>query len=460
MCGPMHRVEQTLLEIKDMINCGNYSSLREELSLLDPADAAWLLGELNESEWVPVFRLLPKETAAEAFSQLESDEQQVLIEGFTDRELQAVLSKLYADDAADLVEEMPANVVKRILRHTDPQKRAVINQLLKYPKNSAGSIMTTEFMDLKAQMTVAQAFDRIRRVGLERETIYTCYVTDQNRRLEGVVTILELLIASPQETIGALMNRDVIHFNTYDDREAVARAFDKYDFLAFPVADGEGRLVGIVTVDDAMEVMVEEDTEDIEKMAAILPTDKPYLKTGVFDTFKKRIPWLLILMISATFTGRIIAGFEAALAARAVLISFIPMLMDTAGNTGSQSSVTVIRSLSLNELQFKDLFRVVWKEIRVAVLCGAVLAAANFLKIILVDNLLFDAKISTIVAAVVCLTLCCTVLVAKTVGCVLPMVAKKLRFDPAVMASPFITTIVDAIALLIYFAIAVILLKI
>ncbi len=456
----MHRVEQTLLKIKDMINCGNYSSLREELSFLGPADAAWLLGELNEREWVPVFRLLPKETAAEAFSQLEPDEQQVLIEGFTDRELQAVLSKLYADDAADLVEEMPANVVKRILRHTDPQKRAVINRLLKYPKDSAGSVMTTEFMDLKAQMTVAQAFDRIRKVGLERETVYTCYVTDQNRRLEGVVTILELLVASPQETIGALMNRDVIHFNTYDDREAVARAFDKYDFLAFPVADGEERLVGIVTVDDAMEVMVEEDTEDIEKMAAILPTDKPYLKTGVFETFKKRIPWLLILMISATFTGRIIAGFEAALAAQAVLISFIPMLMDTAGNTGSQSSVTVIRSLSLNELQFKDLFRVVWKEIRVAVLCGVVLAAANFLKIILIDNLLFDAQISIIVAAVVCLTLCCTVLVAKSVGCVLPMVAKRLGFDPAVMASPFITTIVDAIALLIYFAIAVILLKI
>lgn len=456
----MHRVEQTLLEIKDMINCGNYSSLRRELALLDPADAAWLLGELDESEWVPVFRLLPKETAAEAFSQLEPDEQQVLIEGFTDRELQAVLSELYADDAADLVEEMPANVVKRILRHTDPQKRAVINQLLKYPKDSAGSIMTTEFMDLKAQMTVAQAFDRIRKVGLERETVYTCYVTDQNRRLEGVVTILELLIASPQETIGTLMNCDVIHFNTYDDREAVARAFDKYDFLAFPVADGEGRLVGIVTVDDAMEVMVEEDTEDIEKMAAILPTDKSYLKTGVFETFKKRIPWLLILMISATFTGRIIAGFEAALAAQAVLISFIPMLMDTAGNTGSQSSVTVIRSLSLNELQFKDLLRVVWKEVRVAVLCGVALATANFIKILLIDNLLFDAQISIIVAAVVCLTLCCTVLVAKVVGCVLPMVAKKLGFDPAVMASPFITTIVDAISLLIYFAIAIILLKI
>ena len=456
----MHRVEQTLLEIKDMINCGNYSSLRSKLALLDPADAAWFLGELEESEWVPFFRLLPKETAAEAFSQLEPDEQQVLVEGFTDRELQAVLSELYADDAADLVEEMPANVVKRILRHTDPQKRAVINQLLNYPKDSAGSIMTTEFMDLKPQMTVAQAFERIRKVGLERETVYTCYVTDQNRRLEGVVTILELLIASTEETIGALMNRDVIHFNTHDDREAVARAFDKYDFLAFPVADGEGRLVGIVTVDDAMEVLVEEDTEDIEKMAAILPTDKSYLKTGVFETFKKRIPWLLILMISATFTGRIIAGFEAALAAQAVLISFIPMLMDTAGNTGSQSSVTVIRSLSLNELQFKDLFRVIWKEVRVAVLCGLALAVANFFKIILIDNLLFDAQISIVVAVVVCLTLCCTVLVAKTVGCVLPMVAKKLKFDPAVMASPFITTIVDAIALLIYFAIAVILLKI
>ena len=450
----MRRVEQRLFEIKDMINCGNYSSLRSELSLLDPADAAWLLEELEESEWSFVFRLLPKETAAETFSQLDSDKQQVLIEGFTDRELQAVLSKMYADDAADLVEEMPANVVKRILRHTDPQKRSVINQLLKYPKESAGSIMTTEFMDLKAQMTVAQAFDRIRKVGFERETVYTCYVTDQNRRLEGVITILELLIASPVETVGALMHRDVIFFNTHDDQEAVARAFDKYDFLAFPVADGEGRLVGIITVDDAMEVLVEEDTEDMEKMAAILPTDKPYLKTGVFETFKKRIPWLLVLMISATFTGRIIAAFEAALAAQAVLVSFIPMLMDTAGNTGSQSSVTVIRSLSLDELRFGDLPRVVWKEIRVAVFCGVILAMANFVKIILVDNLLFHAQISILVAAVVCLTLCCTVLVAKAVGCVLPMVAKRFGFDPAVMASPFITTIVDGIALLIYFAIA------
>ncbi len=454
----MRRVEQRLFEIKGMINSGNYSSLRSELSMLDPADAAWLLKELDESEWSPVFRLLPKETAAETFSQLDPDEQRILIESFTDRELQAILSEMYADDAADLVEEMPANVVKRILRHTDPQKRSAINQLLKYPKDSAGSIMTTEFMDLKAQMTVAQAFDRIRKVGLERETVYTCYVTDQNRRLGGVITVLELLVASPEETIGALMNRDVIFFNTHDDREGVARAFDKYDFLAFPVADREGRLVGIITVDDAMEVLVEEDTEDIEKMAAILPTDKPYLKTGIFETFKKRIPWLLVLMISATFTGRIIAGFEAALASQAVLISFIPMLMDTAGNTGSQSSVTVIRSLSLDELRFKDLFRVAWKEIRVAMLCGLALAMANFVKIILIDNVLFHAQISVLVAAVVCLTLCCTVLVAKTVGCMLPMVAKNLGFDPAVMASPFITTIVDAIALLIYFAISFVLL--
>lgn len=456
----MRRVERALLEIKGMIDCGNYSSLRSELAFLDPADAAWLLGELGEDEWIPFFRLLPKETAAEAFSQLEADEQKVLVEGFTDRELQAVLAEMYADDAADLVEEMPANVVKRILRHTDPQKRAVINQLLNYPKDSAGSMMTTEFMDLKAQMTVAQAFERIRKVGVERETVYTCYVTDKNRRLEGVITIWEMLIASPEETVGALMNSDVIFFNTNDDREQVARAFDKYDFLAFPVADGEGRLVGIVTVDDAMEVLVDEDTEDIEKMAAILPTDKPYLKTGVIETFKKRIPWLLILMISATFTGRIIAGFEAALAAQAVLISFIPMLMDTAGNTGSQSSVTVIRSLSLNELQFKDLISVLWKELRVAALCGAVLTGANFLKIILIDNLLFRAQISILVAAVVCLTLLCTVLVAKAVGCILPMVAKRLGFDPAVMASPFITTIVDAISLLVYFTIALALLKI
>lgn len=456
----MHKVERIMNELKDHIQNGKYSPLRSLLVLLEPVDVAWLLGELEEEERSPVFRLLPKETAAEVFAELEPDEQQALIEDFADRELKDILAGLYSDDAADLVEEMPASVVKRILRQTDPQKRAVINQLLNYPKDSAGSIMTTEFMDLKADMTVKEAFERIRKVGLERETVYTCYVTNRNRKLEGVITVLEMLVAQPEQLIGDLMNRNVIFFQTIDDQEEVARAFDKYGFLAFPIVDKETRLVGIVTVDDAMEVIEEENTEDIEKMAAIVPTDKPYLKTGVFETFSKRIPWLLILMISATFTGRIIAGFEAALATQAVLISFIPMLMDTAGNTGSQSSVTIIRSLSLEELRFKDLFRVIWKEIRVAVLCGIALAVANFIKMILVDNLLLGANISLLVAAVVCLTLCCTVVVAKLVGCALPMLAKKIGFDPAVMASPFITTIVDAIALLVYFAIAMNVLKI
>jgi magnesium transporter len=456
----MRTVERLLDELEENIQNGKYSPLRSKLELLEPVDIAWLLGEVAEEERAPVFRLLPKEMAAEVFAELEPDEQEALIEVFADRELKAVLDGLYSDDAADLIEEMPANMVKRILKQTDPQKRNVINQLLNYPKDSAGSIMTTEFMDLKADMTVQEAFDRIRKVGLERETVYTCYVTDRNRKLEGVITVLELLVASPKDTVGELMNRNVIYFNTHDDQEEVARAFDKYGFLAFPIADKEGRLVGIVTVDDAMEVIEEENTEDIEKMAAIVPSDKPYLKTGIFETFKNRIPWLLILMISATFTGRIIAGFEAALATQAVLISFIPMLMDTAGNTGSQSSVTVIRSLSLDELDFKDLFRVIWKEIRVAVLCGIVLSAANFLKILLVDDLIFGAAVSPLVAAAVCLTLCCTVLVAKIVGCTLPMLAKKIGFDPAVMASPFITTIVDAIALLIYFGIAILLLGI
>lgn len=456
----MRTVERIIEELREHIKNGKYSPLRSMLELLEPVDVAWLLGELEEEERAPVFRLLPKEMAAEVFAELEPDEQQALIEDFADRELKAVLEGLYSDDAADLVEEMPASVVKRILRHTDPQKRAVINQLLNYPKDSAGSIMTTEYMALRPDMTVMQAFDRIRQVGLERETVYTCYVTDRNRKLQGVITVLEMLTARPEQLISELMNENVIFFNTLDDQEEVARAFDKYGFLAFPVADKENRLVGIVTVDDAMEVIEEENTEDIEKMAAIVPTDKPYLKTGVFETFSKRIPWLLILMISATFTGQIIASFETALAAQAVLISFIPMLMDTAGNTGSQSSVTIIRSLSLDELDFKDLFRVIWKEIRVAVLCGAALAAANFIKILLVDNLIFGAGVSLPVALVVCLTLCCTVLVAKFVGCALPMMAKKVGFDPAVMASPFITTIVDAIALMIYFAIAVMVLKI
>ena len=441
----MERLEPALSELKELLENGKYSPIRSTLEHWEPADIAWLLGQLGD-EMTPVFRMLPKEQAAEVFAEMEPDEQQLLIEGFTDRELKNIVDGLFNDDAADLVEEMPANVVKRILRQTDPQKRTIINQLLRYPKDSTGSIMTTEYISLKAEMTVQEAFERIRRVGLKSETVYTCYVTNPNRKLEGVVTVRELLLADPTDQVGELMERDVVFFHTTDDRELVARSFDKYDFLAFPVVDGESRLVGIVTVDDAMDVLQEENTEDIEKMAAIVPSDKPY--------FCKRIPWLLVLMISATFTGQIIAHFENALAAQAALIAFIPMLMDTGGNSGSQASVTVIRSLSLQELRFMDLFRVLWKEFRVSLLCGAVLAAANFLKILLVDNLIFRTGISVSVAAVVCITLLCTVLVAKIVGCSLPMLAKKCGFDPAVMASPFITTVVDALSLSIYFAFA------
>lgn len=454
----MESLDLILVELKKIAETGKYTPLRSLVEHLEPADIAWLLGRLDEQSLVLAFRVLPKETAAAVFVEMESDEQELLIEGFTDRELKNVIDGLYLDDAADLIDEMPANVVKRILRQTDPQRRAVINQLLQYPKDSAGSIMTTEYVDLKANMTVTDAFHRIRRIGLRRETVYTCYVTDSNRKLEGVVTVKELLLASPEAPIEEVMERDVVFFNTLDDQELVAQSFDKYDFLAFPVVDGENRLVGIVTVDDAMDVMQEETTEDIEKMAAIVPSDKPYLKTGPVETFRKRIPWLLILMVSATFTGQIIAHFETALAAQAALISFIPMLMDTGGNSGSQASVTIIRGLSLQEIRFNDMLRVLWKEARVSLLCGITLAAANFLKILLVDNLIFHTGVTVTVAAIVCGTLCCTVLVAKLVGCTLPMFAKKIGFDPAVMASPFITTIVDALSLLIYFAFATLIL--
>ncbi|MBQ7935693.1 MAG: magnesium transporter [Clostridia bacterium] len=451
---------KSLDEILQVLKTEKYAVLREQLVHLEAADIAWLLTQLDNQQTVTVFRLLPKETAAEVFVELESQDQELLIDGFTDGELKRIVNDLYNDDAADLIEELPANVVQRILKQADPEKRAVINQLLKYPGDSVGSIMTTEYVNLKASMTVQEAFQRIRRLGMKSETVYTCYVTDGNRKLEGVITVRELLFAEPSDTISALMERNVVFFRTLDDREEIARAFEKYDFLAFPIVDSDGRLVGIVTVDDAMDVLQEENTEDIEKMAAIVPTDKPYLKTGILTTFLKRIPWLLVLMISGTFTGRIITMFETALAAQAVLDAFIPMLMDAGGNAGSQASVTIIRGLSLQELRFRDYFRVLWKEVRVAVLCGAVLATGNFLKILMVDNLIFRSGISMTVAAIVCITLFFTVLLAKVVGCSLPMLAERIGFDPAVMASPFITTIVDAMSLLVYFGFAKFLLSV
>ena len=446
-----HITEERILEL--LLN-KQYHILKEILNEMNPADIAALFEDLPTDTLPVLFRILAKELAAEVFVELSSDTKELLIEGFSDFELKEVLDELYIDDTVDIIEEMPANVVKRILMHSDPEARASINQILNYPKDSAGSIMTIEFIDLKMNMTVEDAFTRIRRIAIDKETIYTCYVIDQNRKLIGLVSVKDLLLADYSCTIEEIMEKNVISVNTLDDKEEVAQKFGKYDFLALPVVDKEGRLVGIVTVDDAIDVIQEETTEDIEKMAAITPSDKPYMKTGVIATWKKRIPWLLLLMISATFTGKIIAGYETALSTCAVLTTFIPMFMDTAGNAGSQTSVTIIRGLSLNEIEFKNIFRIMGKEICVAVLCGVTLAAANFVKLMLID------RVSVMVAAVVCITLLLTIIVAKLVGCILPMVAKRIGFDPAVMASPFITTIVDAISLIVYFRIAVLVLGI
>ena len=425
-----------------------YPTLRDVLVTLNPADIAALFEELPADRLPLLFRLLPKELAAETFVEMEPDEQELLIRGFSDNELKEVIDELYLDDAVDIVEEMPANVVKRILRSADPDTRKMINEILKYPEDSAGSIMTIEYVRLRRQFTVEQAIKHIRRTGIDKETIYTCYVTDDNRRLLGFVSVKTLLLSDEEASIEDVMETNVIYVHTSEDREVVANLFHKYNFIALPVVDEEQRLVGIVTVDDAFDVMQEEYTEDIEKMAAITPSGKPYLKTSVFALWKARIPWLLLLMISATFTGMIITAFEQALAAQVTLAAFIPMLMDTGGNCGSQSSATVIRGLSLDEIEFSDLLRVQWKEIRVAVLCGVTLAAASFAKLLLFD------KVTLAVALVVCVTLAATVLCAKVVGCTLPILSMKVGFDPAVMSSPFITTIVDAISLMLYFSVA------
>lgn len=445
-------VQNTLLTL---LNEKKYKTLRDILLTMNPSDIAGLFTNLEEDRIPLLFRLLPKEAAAETFVEMEPDAQELLIRGFSDIELKEILDELYVDDAADLVEEMPANVVKRILRQADPEMRNSINQILRYPENSAGSIMTIEYVSLKPFMTVSESLKQIRRQGVDKETIYTCYVTD-NRRLVGVVTVKDLLLAQNDDTlVSDIMLTNLISVTTQTDQEEVARMLSKYHFLALPVVDGDSRMVGIVTFDDAMDVMEDEATEDIEIMAGMTPSEETYLKSTPLKLFVHRIPWLLLLMVSATFTGMIITSFEDALAAQVVLTAFIPMLMDTGGNSGSQSAVTVIRALSLNELKFSDFGKVVWKELRTAVLCGAVLSVACFGKIMLVDRLLMGNEgVTVFVAAVVCLTMLVTVTVAKLVGCMLPMAAKRLGFDPAVMASPFITTIVDALSLLVYFLFA------
>ena len=450
-----------LLEtIEECLEQKEYARLRDLLVPLEAADIAMLCTALGEK--VPlVFRLLPKELAAEVFVELDSDEQELLIQSFSNTELKEVLDELYLDDTVDIVEEMPANVVKRILRHCDPEMRKSINEILKYPEDSTGSIMTMEFVDLKQTMTVEAAFKRIRRTGLDKETINICYVIDEQRHLIGLLSIRTLVLADEDDVIGDIMQTNIISVHTLDDKETTALALSKYGFLALPVVDTENRLVGIVTVDDAMDVLQEEATEDIELMAAILPSDKPYLKTGVFETWKARTPWLLVLMLSATFTGIILTHFENALSACAVLTAFIPMLTGTGGNSGTQASTAVIRALSLGEVRFSDLMRVLWKEFRVSLCCGICLAAANFVKMMLVDRILMNnPAVTPWVALVVCCTLVGTVLCAKLVGCSLPILAEKIGFDPAVMVSPFISTLVDSSSLLIYFRFATLILGI
>ncbi|WP_022766679.1 magnesium transporter [Butyrivibrio sp. XPD2006] len=441
--------EKTLVEtLQELLSSRQYTLLRQTISEMNTVDIAAAMSEMADEDSLKMFRILPKDMAADVFADLEMDVQQYIIQSMSDREASNIIENLMADDATDLLEEMPASVVKRILANASPETRADINHLLRYPEDSAGSIMTVEYVDLREDMTVGEAIERIRKKGVDSETINICYVVTKQKILVGTVALRYLLIMKPDDIIGDIMNTNVISINTMTDQEEAARMFQKYGFTAMPVVDNESRMVGIITIDDVVDILEEEATEDIEKMAAIVPSDKPYPKVGIFETYKNRIPWLLFLMISATFTGAIITGFEDALSAYVVLTAYIPMLMDTGGNAGSQASVSIIRGLSLKEIEFEDLFKIIWKEIRVAVLCGLTLAIANFAKLLLLD------RVSILVAAVICLTLLFVVLIAKLVGCCLPMLASKIGFDPAVMASPFITTIVDALSLLVYFNIA------
>ena len=438
--------ERMLIEL---LEGKQYTKLRQLAEDMNPADIAAIMDDMENEESLKIFRILPKSMAADVFADLELEDQQYIIQSLSDKEASSIIDNLMADDATDLLEEMPANIVKRILKNASPETRKDINHLLRYPEDSAGSIMTVEYVDLKESMTVADAIDRIRKIGLDSETVNTCYVLDAQRILKGTVALRYLVIMEPDAVIGEVMNENIISIGTLTDQEEAARMFQKYDFTTMPVVDNENRMVGIITIDDVVDIIQEETTEDIEKMAAIIPSgDKPYFRVGILDTYKNRMPWLLLLMISATFTGAIITRYTDALSSYVILTAYIPMLMDTGGNAGSQASVSVIRGISLGEIEFEDIFRTIWKEIRVAAMCGATLSVANFVKLILLDRL--EIRI----ALIVCVTLLLVVLCAKTIGCTLPLLANRIGFDPAVMASPLITTIVDAISLSVYFAIA------
>lgn len=442
-------IKELFEQITALLEKNDYQSLRTIFLENEPFDLALICEELDEKTRPFFFRLMPRGIAAECFSHLSVDVQESLLKHLTDTELRAMLDELFIDDTVDLIEELPANVAARILENSDAESREQINQILHYPKDSAGSIMTVEYVRLGRNMSIADAFARIRRVGMEKETIYTCYVTDSDRTLVGVVTAMDLLLNETDTLVSEIMETNVISVTTHEHRDSVVQKFSHYDFLAIPVVDDENRLMGIVTVDDAIDVAVESATEDVEIMAGITPTDKPYLKVGVFETWWSRIPWLMLLMLSATFTGAIISSFESALSKVAVLTSFIPMLMGTAGNAGGQTSVTIIRALSLGDVEPSDVLKILWKELRVSFLCGVSLAAVGFVKALFVDG-----AGSAWVALAVSVTLAATVIAAKTVGCCFPLLIKKLGFDPAVVANPFITTVVDALALLVYFAVA------
>ncbi len=452
----MVQVNVTLTQtIKKLLEEKKYSTLRDILITMMPYDIAAVFEELQDEKMAILFRILPKELAAETFVEMDENTQQFLIHGFSDSELKEVVDELFVDDAVDLIEEMPANVVKRILRSADKDMRKQINELLKYPEDSAGSIMTTEFISLRPDMTAEMAIKRIRRTGVDKETIYTCYVNDENNKLIGITTVKDLLLANDDDVVRDMMEENVISVHTLDDQEKVAQMFSNYDFLALPVVDNEQRTVGIVTIDDAIDVIQEEATEDIEKMAAVLPSDKPYMKTGVFGIYAKRVPWLLVLMLSATFTSTIISSFDNVLQRIIILSSFIPMITGSGGNAGSQASVSVIRALSLGEIEFKSIFKVLWKEFRVAVLCGLTLAVANFIKLLVFDLRGYEGTgAPMLIALAVSLTIWGTIVMAKIVGSSLPLLAKKIGFDPAVMANPLISTVCDSLSLLIYFAVA------
>ncbi len=443
-------------ELLSMLKSRRFLDLRHALKKMNEVDIALFICETDPESMVIVFRMLPKDMSADVFANLPPEEQQLIINEFSDKEIASIMEELYVDDAVDMLEELPATVVKRILKNTTPETREIINRFLHYPENSAGSVMTAEYIALKKRMTVENAIAYIRKHGVDKETIYNCYVTDDTRVLEGVVTFRSIIMNEPDAIIEDIMDKNVIKSTTTEDREDVVETFNKYDLISLPVVDGENRLVGIITVDDVVDVMEQEATEDFEKMAAMLPSERPYLRMGVFQLALNRIPWLLVLMLSSMLTGGILQSYEAAFAALPILVTFIPMLTDTGGNAGSQASTLIIRGMAIGDIEGRDVLKVVWKELRVALLCGIVLAAVNYLRLVL----FYGTTCSPLMIVTVVISLFITVILAKTIGCLLPMAAKTLRLDPAIMAAPLITTIVDAVSLIVYFNLAHTLLKI